>query len=159
MHDNAVLVYLALFPVSSTEGENKDASSVPAPRPSRRRICKYFATEKSCYFGESCRFLHIQQDENCKSPQPQLSPSNSVSNSARPVTRPNVVMLSKDDMGKPQQLDARNSEIKYLSRRFPGTKFAYGGNSCFIELGYTVTDPEWVSSFVDWGAIFCVLLV
>lgn len=32
-------------------------------RPQNHRICKYFARNQSCYFGDRCRFLHIKQGQ------------------------------------------------------------------------------------------------
>uniref|UniRef100_A0A1I8EZ77 CHY-type domain-containing protein n=1 Tax=Wuchereria bancrofti TaxID=6293 RepID=A0A1I8EZ77_WUCBA len=58
--------------------------------------------------------------------------------------RPNVTAISRDDIGKEEQLDIRNSEINYFGRRFHDAKFAYDGSSYFIEFDYKITDPDWI---------------
>ncbi|EFO23180.2 hypothetical protein LOAG_05307 [Loa loa] len=62
----------------------------------------------------------------------------------RVIVQPNITTISRNDVGKKEQLDIRNSEINYFGRRFHDAKFAYDGSSYFIELEYKITDPEWV---------------
>ncbi|VDO45219.1 unnamed protein product, partial [Onchocerca flexuosa] len=123
------------------KGNSDDVSELPL-KASKKKVCKYFAAENSCYFGEYCRFLHIQNETNRNDSDPIRSESNL--KSARIIVRPNIATISRDDIGKKEQLDIRNSEINYFSRRFRDAKFAYDGSSYFIEFDYKVTDPEWV---------------
>uniref|UniRef100_A0A915PEZ5 C3H1-type domain-containing protein n=1 Tax=Setaria digitata TaxID=48799 RepID=A0A915PEZ5_9BILA len=122
--------------------EQSSGISVLPLKPSKRKVCKYFATEKSCYFGKYCRFLHIKNETDAN-----ISgsvPSHTSFKPVRSIIRPNVAVVTKDDVGKNEQLDIRNSEINYFGRRFRDAKFTYNDNSCFIEFEYKVTDPEWV---------------
>lgn len=111
-------------------------------RTSKRKVCKYFATENSCYFGEYCRFLHIQNETKDSIPDPV--PSHTNLKPARVIIRPNITTISREDIGKKEQLDVRNSEISYFGRRFRDAKFSYDGSSYFTEFEYKITDPEWV---------------
>lgn len=109
---------------------------------SKRKVCKYFAAENSCYFGEYCRFLHLQNviKDNNSNPVP----SHTDFKPARFIVRPNVIKISRDDIGKKEQLDIRDSEISYFGRRFRDAKFAYKDSSYLTEFEYKITDPEWV---------------
>uniref|UniRef100_A0A0R3RPI5 C3H1-type domain-containing protein n=1 Tax=Elaeophora elaphi TaxID=1147741 RepID=A0A0R3RPI5_9BILA len=109
---------------------------------SKRKVCKYFASENSCYFGEYCRFLHIKNET--KDNNSDFVPSHTGLKPARCIVRPNIATVSKDGIGKKEQLDIRNSEISYFGRRFRDAKFAYNGSSYFTEFEYRITDPEWV---------------
>ncbi|KAM3716660.1 Uncharacterized protein ACO02O_00806 [Dirofilaria immitis] len=121
---------------------NNGTSSELSLKASKRKVCKYFAAENSCYFGEYCRFLHIQNE--IKRNDSDSIPSHNDLKPARVVVRPNIVALSRDSTGKKEQLDIRNSEISYFGRRFRDAKFAYDGSSYFIEFEYKITDPDWI---------------
>ncbi|VDO42329.1 unnamed protein product [Brugia timori] len=125
-----------------TKRRNNGAFSALSLKISKRKVCKYFATENSCYFGEYCRFLHIRDeniDNNFDSVPSHINPK-----PKRIVVRPNITAISRDDIGKTEQLDIRNSEFNYFGRRFHDAKFAYDGSSYFIEFDYKITDPDWV---------------
>lgn len=125
-----------------TKRRNNGAFSALSLKISKRKVCKYFATENSCYFGEYCRFLHIRDeniDNNFDSVPSHINPK-----PKRIVVRPNITAISRDDIGKTEQLDIRNSEFNYFGRRFHDVKFAYDGSSYFIEFDYKITDPDWV---------------
>ncbi|VDK82067.1 unnamed protein product, partial [Onchocerca ochengi] len=122
-------------------GDNDDVCALPL-KASKKKVCKYFAAENSCYFGEYCRFLHIQNERKRNDSDPIASHDNL--KPARIIIRPNITTISRDDIGKKEQLDIRNSEINYFGRRFRDAKFAYDGSSYFIEFEYKITDPEWV---------------
>lgn len=138
-----VLNFLQCFIVDLEKRKDANAaSSAPSSKASKRKICKYFAAENSCYFGEWCRFLHIRTEikENNSEPVPSYANVKP----ARVIVRPNIAAISRANIGKKEQLDIRNSEINYFGRRFHDAKFAYEGSSCLIEFEYKITDPEWV---------------
>ncbi|EJW86071.1 zinc finger protein [Wuchereria bancrofti] len=125
-----------------TKRRNNGAVPTLSLKVSKRKVCKYFATENSCYFGEYCRFLHIRDENNDNNFD--SVPSHINLKSTRTIVRPNVTAISRDDIGKEEQLDIRNSEINYFGRRFHDAKFAYDGSSYFIEFDYKITDPDWI---------------
>ncbi|VDK74751.1 unnamed protein product [Litomosoides sigmodontis] len=117
--------------------------SAPPPKTSKRKVCKYFVAENSCYFGQYCRFLHIKNETRYKNSDP--TPIN-VGGPKPPrfTTRPNITKITRDHIGQKEQLDVRNSEISYFGRRFRDAKFEHEGSYYFTEFEYKITDPEWV---------------
>lgn len=116
--------------------------SVLPPKASKRKICKYFVAENSCYFGEYCRFLHIKNEIHDKNSH--STPTNTGPKPPRFTTRPNIAKISRDHIGRKEQLDIRDSEISYFGRRFRDAKFAHEDGYYFTEFEYKITDPEWV---------------
>ncbi|VDN26452.1 unnamed protein product [Gongylonema pulchrum] len=131
---------------------------MPVQKPLKRRICRYFASEKSCYFGEHCRFLHVQQSDQDKTdraePTSASQTADPIPKSSRSVIRPTVILLNRSEIGKQPQRDARESEISYFRRRFRDAEFTFNDNCCFVEFQYSVTDPEWVSNFLKSSEAF-----
>ncbi|CAG9537271.1 unnamed protein product [Cercopithifilaria johnstoni] len=123
------------------KNRSTDPFSIPLLKVSKKKVCKYFAAENSCYFGEYCRFLHMQNETNDNNSD--HVPLHAGVKPARFIIRPNIIKISRDDIGKKEQLDVRDSEISYFGRRFPDAKFAREGSSYFTEFEYKITDPEW----------------
>ncbi|KHN75429.1 Uncharacterized protein C18H10.09 [Toxocara canis] len=139
-------------------GNAADASKITAltdanksnSKPPKRRICKYFATEQSCYFGDRCRFLHIQTAEkkleslrSASEQEPASVLSTDVPSRKIPF-RPRTLQLTKEQLGSPEQLHIFDSEVAYFKRRFPGTVVTKSEKGAAIVFEYSVTDPEWI---------------
>uniref|UniRef100_A0A0M3I3Y0 C3H1-type domain-containing protein n=1 Tax=Ascaris lumbricoides TaxID=6252 RepID=A0A0M3I3Y0_ASCLU len=115
--------------------------------PAKRRVCKYFAAEQVCYFGDRCRFLHVRDAklelENLRPTHESTIPSTGKPTQPAPF-RPQVLQLTKEQLGSSEQLTAFNAELSYFKRRFRDSVITKLEDKTTILFEYSITDPDWI---------------
>ncbi|MFH4982086.1 hypothetical protein AB6A40_008795 [Gnathostoma spinigerum] len=114
---------------------------------SQRRVCRFFAADRACFFGDECRFLHVKE---AISPAELISKSVrklEITQSSQPKLKEKVVpqraFLSRDQLGSEAQKKVRTAELNYFKRRFHGCKITESDGCSCVTFSYQVTDPEW----------------
>lgn len=126
------------------EKENTNQTIPKKVESHKRRVCKYFATEKSCYFGDRCRFIHVKENEICKD---DLRPITERSQEKKPhtfVPPPRFAVITQEKEGSEIQQKAYESEIAYFRRRFRDAKVSANDKGTDVTFVYGITDPEWI---------------
>uniref|UniRef100_A0A914R5D3 C3H1-type domain-containing protein n=1 Tax=Parascaris equorum TaxID=6256 RepID=A0A914R5D3_PAREQ len=117
----------------------------------KRRVCKYFAAEQVCYFGDRCRFLHVR-DTKLDLEKLHLTHESTIPSTGKPTQqvpfRPQILQLTKEQLGSSEQLTAYNTEVSYFKRRFRDSVVTKLEDKTTILFEYSITDPDWVSQLV-----------
>uniref|UniRef100_A0A915ANF9 Uncharacterized protein n=2 Tax=Parascaris univalens TaxID=6257 RepID=A0A915ANF9_PARUN len=113
----------------------------------KRRVCKYFAAEQVCYFGDRCRFLHVR-DTKLDLEKLHLTHESTIPSTGKPTQqvpfRPQILQLTKEQLGSSEQLTAYNTEVSYFKRRFRDSVVTKLEDKTTILFEYSITDPDWI---------------